>query len=199
MRGTRKRNCEGSRTFRSSAKLGGLDWTYTKHMSETSYSSPRLYWHQCFEVGREFCVWAGAPCSLRRVSFLTQQARARKWGLRSGSARLFLFALPIAAVIVCLTVVGLGVGISAFLLWLIAIYAAQVFVGAWLGEKVLGAGAGVGAALGRLALGLLILRAVGMVPFLGGLVWFIVTIWGMGAVILAVYKHMHPPLTQAAA
>jgi cytoskeletal protein CcmA (bactofilin family) len=182
----------------SSAKLGGLDWTYTKHMSETSYSSPRLYWHQALKWGASF-VFGLVLLFLAPSFFFDTASACKKVGAAIGFGALFLFALPIAGVIVCLTVVGLGVGISAFLLWLIAIYAAQVFVGAWLGERVLGAGAGVGAALGRLALGLLILRAVGMVPFLGGLVWFMVTIWGMGAVILAVYKHMHPPLTQAAA
>ena len=55
------------------------------------------------------------------------------------------------------------------MLWIISIYAAQVLVGAWLGEKILGVGTGAGAALGRLALGLVILRALGMLPFLGGL------------------------------
>ena len=110
---------------------------------------------------------------------------------------LFLFAIPIAAVIACITVVGLGVGISAMMFWAIAIYAAQVFVGAWLGEKILGEGLGAGAALGRLALGLVILRALGMLPYLGGWISFVVVIWGMGAVVLAIYKNMRPQLAAA--
>lgn len=181
-----------------SAKLGGLDWTYTKHMSETSYSSPRLYWHVALKWGASFLF--GLVLLLLAPGFFVDTASAcKKVGPAIGFGALFLFALPFAAVIVCLTVVGIGVGISAFLLWLIAIYSAQVFVGAWLGERVLGTGVGFGAALGRLALGLLILRVVGLVPFLGGLVWFFVIIWGMGAVILAIYKNTHPPLAQAAA
>jgi cytoskeletal protein CcmA (bactofilin family) len=180
-----------------SAKLGGLDWTYTKHMSETSYSSPRLYWHQALKWGASFLF--GLVLLLLAPGFFSDTANAcRKVGPAIGFGALFLFALPIVVVIVCLTVVGIGVAISAFLLWLIAIYAAQVFVGAWLGERVLGTGTGFGAALGRLAVGLVILRAVGMLPFLGGLIWFFVVIWGMGAVILAIYKNMHPPLAQAA-
>ncbi len=99
----------------------------------------------------------------------------------------------------CITIVGLGVGISALLLWLIAIYAAQVLVGAWLGEKVLGASAGVGAALGRLALGLAILRVLGMLPYLGWWISFVAVIWGIGAVALASYKNMRPQVAAAVA
>src|SRR5579863_3020476 len=57
---------------------------------------------------------------------------------------------------------------------------------------------GAGAALGRLALGLAILRALGMLPFLGGWISFVVVIWGMGAVALAIYKNMRPQLAAAA-
>jgi len=72
-------------------------------------------------------------------------------------------------------------------------------VGAWLGEKILGAGTGAGAALGRLALGLLILRALSMLPYLGGWISFAVVVWGMGAIALAVYKHIRPQMAPALA
>jgi hypothetical protein len=83
------------------------------------------------------------------------------------------------------------------LLWVIAIYSAQVFVGSWLGERILGEGVGVGAALGRLALGLLILRAVHMLPYIGGWIAFVVLVWGMGAMVLALYRYMRPQLATA--
>ena len=111
-----------------------------------------------------------------------------------GFGMLFLIATPIAAIIVCITVVGLGVGITAIMLWIISIYAAQVLVGAWLGEKILGVGTGAGAALGRLALGLVILRALGMLPFLGAWISSVVVVWGIGAMALAIYKNMRPQL-----
>ena len=40
------------------------------------------------------------------------------------------------------TIVGLGVSISLAFLYVVAIYAAQIFIGAWVGEKLLGAAAG---------------------------------------------------------
>ena len=60
-------------------------------------------------------------------------------------------------------------------------------------------GAGAGAALGRLALGLVILRVLGMLPFLGGWISFAVVVWGIGAVTLAVYKHLRPQIATTAA
>jgi len=111
---------------------------------------------------------------------------------------LFLIATPVLVVIVCITIVGIGVGVAAFMLWIIAIYAAQVVVGTWLGDKVLGSSVGVGPALGRMALGLLILRAIGLVPYLGVWVNSLVVCLGLGAMVFAIYRYMRPNLQAAA-
>ena len=144
-----------------------LEWTIVKHGSETSYSSARYYGHQVLKWGASF-LFGLALLFLMPGFFFDAVSACNKTAAAIGFGVLFLIATPIAAIIVCITVVGLGVGISAILLWMICIYAAQVFVGAWLGEKILGAGTGVGAAIGRLALGLAIMRVLGMLPFLGG-------------------------------
>jgi hypothetical protein len=73
------------------------------------------------------------------------------------------------------------------------LYVAQVFVGAWLGNKIMGAAPGdsnsaVSAWIARMAVGLLILRVVGFIPVLGGFVWLAVLLWGTGAVLLAFYR-----------
>jgi hypothetical protein len=36
--------------------------------------------------------------------------------------------------------------------------------------------------------GLLIIRVAGLIPFLGGLVWLAVFLWGTGAVLLGFYR-----------
>ena len=183
----------------TSAKMGSpLDWKITKRSSETNYSSARYYVHQILKWGASF-VFGLALLFLMPGFFFDAVRACNKTAPAIGFGVLFLFAMPIAAFIVCITVVGLGVGISAMMLWLICIYAAQVLVGAWLGEKILGASAGVGAALGRLALGLAILRALGMLPYLGGWISFVVVIWGIGAVALASYKNMRPQVAAAVA
>jgi cytoskeletal protein CcmA (bactofilin family) len=181
----------------STAKLGSpLDWTLVKRGTATNYSSARYYVHQILKWGASFVF--GLVLIFLIPGFFFDVLRAcDKTGPAIGLGLLLLFGILFASIIVCITVVGLGVGISALLMWAITIYAAQVFVGAWLGEKVLGPGVGAGAALGRLAFGLVILRALGMLPYLGGWISFGVVIWGMGAVALASYKNMRPQLAAA--
>jgi cytoskeletal protein CcmA (bactofilin family) len=183
----------------TSAKLGSpLDWTITKSGSETRYSSGRYYVHQVLKWGASFLF--GLVLLFAAPGFFFDATSAcKKVGPAIGFGLLLLPGVLLAAIILCITIVGLGLGISALLLWLIAIYAAQVFVGAWLGEKILGVGTGAGAALGRLALGLLILRALRMLPYLGGWITFLVIIWGLGAVALASYKNMRPQVAAVVA
>ena len=180
-----------------SAKLGSpIEFTLKKHGHERNYSSPRFYWHQILLGGASFVF--GLVLLLLAPGFFFDAERAcGKAAPAIGFGLLFLFATPIAAIIVCITIVGLGVGISTLLLYLIAIYSAQVYVGSWLGERILGSGVGVGAALGRLALGLLLLRAVGMLPYVGHLISFFVVAWGLGAMVLALYRYVRPQLAPA--
>src|ERR1700732_1654044 len=190
---------QGSREAEVSptAKLASpIEFTLRKHRSERDYSSPSFYWHQILLWGASFVF--GLVLILLAPGFLFDAQRAcRKIAQSIGFGLLFLFATPIAAIIVCITIVGLGVGISTLLLYVIAIYSAKVYVGAWLGERILGEGVGIGAALGRLALGLVILRAVGMLPYIGGWISFVVVVWGLGAMVLALYRYLRPQLAPA--
>jgi cytoskeletal protein CcmA (bactofilin family) len=115
---------------------------------------------------------------------------ADRYGASFGVGTLVLFGLPIAAIIACFTVVGLAVGISALLLWMAAMFATQLIVGAWLGEKLLGMATGPGALVGRMALGLVIIRILTFIPHVGFWIKLLVVLWGMGALSLAIYKHV---------
>ncbi len=188
-----KREAEVSPT----AKLGSpVEFTLKKRGPEKDYSSARFYWHQTLLWGASF-VFGLVVLLLAPGFFFDAERACRKAAQSIGLGLLFFFATPIVAIIVCITIVGLGVGISALLLWVIAIYSAQVFVGSWLGERILGEGVGVGSALGRLAVGLLILRAAHMLPYIGGWIAFVVLVWGMGAMVLALYRYMRPQLATA--
>ena len=69
------------------------------------------------------------------------------------------------------------------------LYVAQVFVGTWLGNKIMGEPAAVtSSVIARMAVGLLIFRALGFIPVLGGFVWLAVLLWGTGAVLLGFYR-----------
>jgi hypothetical protein len=73
----------------------------------------------------------------------------------------------------------------------------QVFVGEWLGEKLLGVGVGIGPVLARLALGLAILRVIRLIPFLGWFSVWIVIFWGLGAYVLTLHKRMRRQVVTA--
>jgi cytoskeletal protein CcmA (bactofilin family) len=120
---------------------------------------------------------------------------ADRYGASFGLGLVVLFGLPIAAVIACVTVVGLALGLTALLAWLLVLLcAAQLVVGAWLGEKLIGRAIGTPALVGRMALGLIIIRALAAVPFLGFWVWLAVVLWGMGALSLTAYRRFVPGL-----
>jgi cytoskeletal protein CcmA (bactofilin family) len=94
---------------------------------------------------------------------------------------------------VLLVFIGVGAGVAGAMAYAPILYVAQVFVGAWLGNKIMGAapgdsGAALSAWITRIAVGLLILRVVGFVPVLGGFVWLAVLLWGTGAVLLGFYR-----------
>jgi len=156
------------------------------------YYSPRFYWRQALRWGAAF-LFGLVVLLLAPVFFGDTVRSARRYGAALGFGALALVATPILSLIVCITIVGLAVGLSAVLLWALTLYAAQVFVGAWIGERMLGPAAGTGAILGRLALGLLVIRVAGNFPYVGGWIWFAVILWGMGAVVLAVARRMRSP------
>jgi hypothetical protein len=90
---------------------------------------------------------------------------------------------------VLLLFAGVGAGIAGVMAYAPILYVAQVFVGAWLGNKIMGeAPSVISAVIGRMAVGLLILRIAGFIPVLGGLVWLAVLLWGTGAVLLGFYR-----------
>jgi cytoskeletal protein CcmA (bactofilin family) len=185
----------------SSAKLFSQPQVTIKTRSyRPNYQSPRYYWHQVLFWGARFIF--GLVLLLLAPGFFFDAASAcKKYAPAFGFGALFLCATPIIAIIVCLTIVGLGVGISTALLYVVAVYSARVFVSTWLGEMILGPSAGVGPAVGRLALGLAIIQLLTMLPYAGFFIKLIAAVWGMGGLVLALYKHMRPqaPATAAVA
>jgi hypothetical protein len=90
---------------------------------------------------------------------------------------------------ILLMFVGVGAGVAGALGIAPILYVAQIFVGAWLGNRILGeTSSPTGAVIGRIALGLLILHIAAPIPVLGELMWLAVALWGTGAVLLGFYQ-----------
>jgi hypothetical protein len=194
-RGTMKVEAHNPPTVDSAAKLASpLQFTLVKHGHD--YDSGPYYWHQVLKWGASFLL--GLAFLLLMPAFFADTVRAagRYW-TAGGVGFLVLVATPILAVIMAVTIVGLGVGISLAFLYVIAIYAAQIFVGAWVGAKLLGDATSTGALAGRLALGLAVLRIAKQLPYAGSFIAFFALIWGLGAIGLATYRRTRSNLVVA--
>ncbi len=108
-----------------------------------------------------------------------------------GWGALILFVTPIAAIIVCCTVIGLPVGIIGLLLYGIAIYLSQIPVALCIGRLIIGRFRGVesnGMMVGTLATGLAILILLGWIPVIGFLVGLATAIFGLGSLVSSQVK-----------
>ena len=109
----------------------------------------------------------------------TQIGGAIGWGL------LVFFALPILGIIALVTVVGIPLGIG-LLAALGLIYAVGYGAGAWiLGRSIL---RGRTAWIVAFLVGWAILRVLALVPVLGGLLWFAAVVFGLGALVVAIWR-----------
>ena len=184
-------NFEGDKdpSVPSQAKLA-YPVEYKKWVHE-SENSPRHYvWEG---------IWSAALILFGLVLFLllpdfAQQSvdNSERYGASFGLGILVLFGVPIAALIACVTVVGLFVGLSALFLWYAGLYAAQVVVGGLVGQWVLGRTRELWPLIGRMLIGLILLRLCTAVPVVGGWVKFAIVIWGLGAISLSIYRRFAP-------
>src|SRR5208337_5679889 len=107
-----------------------------------------------------------------------------------------LAGVPVAIFLTAITLVGLPASLMLLMFYLVAIYLAKVWVGAFLGQILLKpAGATKSDWLLGLLVGLLILTIVGFVPYLGGLVHLGVVCLGLGAFAGQLYRALSPVKT----
>jgi hypothetical protein len=123
----------------------------------------------------------------RRLTSAAEAIRTRP-GPSAGWGALILFVTPIAAIIACITIIGIPVGLITLALWGIAIYLAQIPVGLSIGRWIIGhfrEVEGKAIMVGTLALGLVILKLLGLIPHLGFFIGLAVSIFGLGAVVVS--------------
>jgi hypothetical protein len=113
----------------------------------------------------------------------TQAGPAIGWGL------LVFFGLPILAIIALVTLVGIPLGLG-LLAALGLLYALGYGASAWiLGRSLLRPPT---AWVVAFLVGWAILRVVALVPILGGLVWFAAVVFGLGALVVAIWRGRAP-------
>lgn len=102
-----------------------------------------------------------------------------------------MVVVPVAALVVAFTVVGIALSAIGVLLYLATLYAGQIFTAAWLGDRILhGVRRGPGATVSpyaTLILGTIVLVVLVTVPFVGWLIRLVALAVGFGALWAAVW------------
>ena len=109
----------------------------------------------------------------------------------------FLIVVPIAAILVMITVVGIPLGLISLLLYGIALFSAQVFVSLTIGRLILSFFADGNRRLVQflgLLIGLLILFGFSFIPYAGPWVPLVVVILGFGGLMMAIGRLRHEPV-----
>jgi len=114
----------------------------------------------------------------------------------AGIGFLILVATPVASLILAVTLIGLPLAIIGLLSWLVLLYLAKIFVAAVIGLALVSlpperARERLGTIVPPLLLGLAILFVGMNVPYLGGLVRFVVLLLGLGLAFRQLYAHWH--------
>jgi cytoskeletal protein CcmA (bactofilin family) len=180
----------------SSAKLASpVEYTKWEHRAgyrDTHYYVWRVIWTAAF-------ILFGSVLVLLVPKFAEDTINAAElYGAPIGLGVLVFFAVPIAALIACITVVGIPLGILAMSFWMLMLFTAELVVGTVVGNWILGKVADTWGTIARMALGFVIVRIayslvsqVHAIAVLGALgIW----IWGMGAISLAIYRRFQPRL-----
>jgi len=146
-------------------------------------------------------IWIACFVLFGLVTFVVMPAfsgeavvQSERYGACYGLGVLVFFGAPIAALIACVTVVGLFVGITSLFLWYAALYYAQTIVGAAVGQWLMGKTREMWPLIGRMAVGVAIVRLATTIPEIGGWIKFAVILWGVGAVSLALYRRFQPAI-----
>ena len=162
---------------------------------KSQFTRPRFYLHQVIWLAAAMLVgWLGLLL-FPAFSKATTQAVGSGW-LSLGLGLGILAGVPVAMVVIGITLVGLPISLMLLALYLTGLYLAKIWVGAYLGRIILKRSGPTKSdwVLGLLV-GLLILTVVGFIPYLGGLVRLGVVCLGLGAFAAELYRASRPPIT----
>ena len=123
------------------------------------------------------------PSVLKRPSDILQ----REWPVSLGVGFAVLIGVPVLALFLAVFILPIPLSALAIAIWLPATYVARLVVAYAVGKVVLERGRKdkVAKPLGALAVGMLILHVTYAIPYLGGLLMMIATVFGLGALFLA--------------
>ena len=124
---------------------------------------------------------------LREVSLPNTEAILRSFGIGLAAA----VTLPVAAIIVCLTVVGIPIGILTFVLGAIGLYFSKPIIAQIIGRGVLRNRPTPPHYAATLFVGLLIVIVAINLPWIGGFASLVLTLVGFGVIVSLIYARLN--------
>ena len=110
-------------------------------------------------------------------------ASGREWLSAGGLGFVALVTVPFAVVIVGITMIGLPVALLSLTMWLAGLYVSKIVVAEFVGRSLMHSSGAV-----PLLAGLLIVVAAVNLPWIGGLINFLLMLLGLGAIVMTVYR-----------
>ena len=89
---------------------------------------------------------------------------------------------------------GLLVGLSSLMLWFVMLFASGLVVGGVVGQWIMGHTDEFWPFFVRVIVGVIAVRIVTSLPFMGFWAGLAVAVWGMGAIALALYRRLQPTM-----
>lgn len=113
---------------------------------------------------------------------------------------IFLVVVPVAIIIAFITVVGVPAGIIAGFLYGIAIYISRIYIGVWIGRKVLGyiKQSMATAFFWPLVVGVIIIALISLIPVVGWLFRLFILLISLGAMWTVMWKAIPVPVKRRA-
>jgi cytoskeletal protein CcmA (bactofilin family) len=110
-----------------------------------------------------------------------------------GVGFVFLVAVPVAIVASFITVIGIPAGIIAGLIYGGVLYISRIYIGVWIGRKIIGyfKKSKINTFLWPFVLGIAVIALIGLIPFLGWLFKLFCLLISLGALWLAAWRAIH--------
>ncbi len=152
---------------------------FSRRHEEGAFRTGKFYIHRILHWGAAF-IFGLVLLALMPVMFDRITRAGRSTAALIGL--LVLFGVPIIAIIACVTLVGIPLGIIALLAYFVSSVCRAGFCRGNHRRNADGKAGGIWRSLGSLAVGLLIIHALSAIPHVGGWVMLVVIVWGLGAI-----------------
>ncbi len=171
----------------TAAMIGGTSHVQVNPVAPSRYATASFYvWQTIWLVG----AFLTGLILLRLVPALSRPRleTAQELLMAGGVGFIATVAPPLAAVIAGLTLVGLPLGLMTMGLWGAAVYLSKIVIAAFLGRSLL-ADSRTGPATALVLLcGLVPVFVATNLPFVGGIVNFLLIVLGMGGMAMTLYR-----------